>query len=191
MFGNSLIRGMFLIFVFPRIISRGRAWFNGSQAPTDEPTRASVGSSSTTTIVAVNEDENGADGQTYINGNGDAPPPSPIAFADVQALEVPQEPLTPAQTLNQPYCDSTTDATEDVAKSAQEDEDEDEDWGIGFDLFFVRWSLVVDSLVTFFAGFSSESWHVYLGTKPCHLGHFRRVACSFQNYNIILFGTCG
>ncbi len=32
-----------------------------------------------------------------------------------------------------------------------------------FDLFFLRWSLLVDGLLTMGAAFATKSWHIYLG----------------------------
>ncbi|KAI1421160.1 major facilitator superfamily transporter [Xylaria sp. FL1777] len=111
MFGNSLIRGLFLLFMFPKIITEGRIWFNrGSQQ--DERT------------------------EWHPTDDG-AVPTNPEDFAAADGGEVPQEPV----------------------QSPNLDE---EDSGTGFDLLFVRWSLVVDSLVTLFAGFSSAGWQVYL-----------------------------
>lgn len=116
MFGNSLIRGLFLILMFPKIISVGRDWFNGT-------------SHDSTTHDHDHE------------GNGSEIPTHPEDFDIAESgEEVPQEPI-------------------------QSPEVEEEDSGTGFDLFFVRWSLVVDSLVTFFAGFSSHGWQVYLGKR--------------------------
>ncbi|RYP03726.1 hypothetical protein DL764_004950 [Monosporascus ibericus] len=109
MFGNSLIRGLFLILMFPKIISFGRDWFNGTPHSSETP-----------------------------RGHDTELPTNPEDFGiEVSGEGVPQEPI-------------------------QIPEPEEEDSGTGFDLFFVRWSLVIDSLVTFFAGFSSHGWQVYL-----------------------------
>ncbi|CAJ2502987.1 Uu.00g103810.m01.CDS01 [Anthostomella pinea] len=109
MFGISLIRGLFLLFMFPNIITVGRNWFNRAATSEDASTNTHEG----------------------------RVPTNPEDFAAAEGGEVPQEPeLVP-------------------------DADE-EDSGTGFDLFFVRWSLVIDSLVTFFAGFSSSGWQVYM-----------------------------
>ncbi|KAJ0342709.1 hypothetical protein COL154_013675 [Colletotrichum chrysophilum] len=43
-------------------------------------------------------------------------------------------------------------------KAPPEEEDEDST----FDLFFLRWSLVVDGIVTSLAAWATEGWHVYL-----------------------------
>ncbi|OTB02786.1 hypothetical protein M426DRAFT_322382 [Hypoxylon sp. CI-4A] len=109
MFGNSAIRGLFLLVMFPKIISAGRVWFNGKSESTEPREHTS---------------------ESHI-------PINPEDFEAVEGGEVPQEPV-------------------------QAPDPDEEDSGTGFDLFFVRWSLVVDSLVTFFAGFSTDGWQVYL-----------------------------
>ncbi|KAI1398280.1 hypothetical protein F4819DRAFT_468928 [Hypoxylon fuscum] len=109
MFGNSAIRGIFLLFMFPKIISAGRVWFNGTHASTESRK---------------------PDSESHI-------PINPEDFEASEVGEVPQEPV-------------------------QAPDLDEEDSGTGFDLFFVRWSLVIDSLVTFFAGFSTNGWQVYL-----------------------------
>ncbi|KAI1091252.1 hypothetical protein F5B19DRAFT_459626 [Rostrohypoxylon terebratum] len=109
MFGNSAIRGLFLLVMFPKIISSGRIWFNGTSAHTEHKQ---------------------SEQEFHI-------PVNPEDFEVVEGGEVPQEPV-------------------------QAPDPDEEDSGTGFDLFFVRWSLVVDSLVTFFAGFSTDGWQVYL-----------------------------
>lgn len=121
MFGNSAIRGVFLLLMFPKIISAGRIWFNGKQASSQ--TRH-------------------AEPESRI-------PINPEDFEADECGEVPQEPV-------------------------QAPDPDEEDSGTGFDLFFVRWSLVIDSMVTFFAGFSTNGWQVYLG-KLAQTSH-----CSFR-----------
>ncbi|KAH9885658.1 major facilitator superfamily domain-containing protein [Xylariomycetidae sp. FL2044] len=121
MFGNSSIRGLFLLFLFPKIISSGRAWFNG-----------------TTENRGDDDDDDDDDNGAAAAAARDIPT-SPRDFEADEVGEVPQEPTR-----------------------APDPDPDEEDSGTGFDLFFVRWSLVIDSLVTFFAGFSSHGWQVYL-----------------------------
>ncbi|KAI1879257.1 hypothetical protein JX265_002211 [Neoarthrinium moseri] len=64
-------------------------------------------------------------------------PTDPRDFDASPGEQVPQEPIEPP-------------------------EPEDEDTGTGFDLLFVRWSLVVDSIVTAIAGLSREGWQAYM-----------------------------
>ena len=35
-----------------------------------------------------------------------------------------------------------------------------------FDLFFLRWSLIVDGALTTVAAFATQKWHIYLGLSP-------------------------
>jgi hypothetical protein len=128
MFGTSLIRGIFLIFMFPKIISVGREWLNG---PSEKTHHASI-----------------------TNGHEDDVPTDPRDFPASPIGEVPQEPIKAPDAENG-------------------DGDEDEDVGTAFDLLFVRWSLVMDAIVTMIAGFSSQGWHVYMGqSRPCDLLFF-------------------
>lgn len=115
MFGNGLIRGLFLLVMFPKIISAGRTWVNGTD---EKPHHAEAA-----------------------NGHAEDLPIEPRDFAASPGEEVPQEPI----------------------KVPEPEEEEDEDVGTTFDLMFVRWSLVVDSIVTAIAGFSSQGWQVYMG----------------------------
>jgi len=160
MFGNALVRGMFLIIIFPRIISNGRKWFTGGGPPgTETPVDGPAISSSATTIIINNEDGD-AEVQTTKSKN-ESIPTSPRQFPAAEGLEVPQEPILSSQVSHQQDCRSTTTIADHSDEASSEGDVED--WGIEFDLFFVRWSLVIDSMVTFFAGFSSQGWHVYLG----------------------------
>jgi len=159
MFGNALVRGMFLIIIFPRIISNGRKWFTGGGPPgTETPVDGPAISSSATTIIINNEDGD-AEVQTTKSKN-ESIPTSPRQFPAAEGLEVPQEPILSSQVSHQQDCRSTTTIADHSDEASSEGDVED--WGIEFDLFFVRWSLVIDSMVTFFAGFSSQGWHVYL-----------------------------
>jgi MFS family permease len=106
---SSLIRGFFLSFAFPRIISGGRKWF-ASKA------------------VIENEGESYAD---------DRIPTTVQDFEVVPGLESEQEP-TPLPTI-----------------VGSED-------GPAFDLFFLKWSLVIDGLLTGSAAFSTKGWHIYV-----------------------------
>lgn len=114
MFGNSLIRGLFLLFIFPKFISTGRKWFNGHSEESNN-SRTS-------------------------NKHDREIPTSPQEFPASPGDEVAQEPVT-----------------------IPEVDEEEEDGGTGFDLLFVRWSLVVDSVVTAIAGLSRQGWQVYAG----------------------------
>ncbi|KAI1822156.1 major facilitator superfamily transporter [Xylaria intraflava] len=141
MFGNALVRGLFLLFMFPKIITAGRIWFNGDSQQSE-----------------------GAKRQPDDDSTAPANPRDSV----VPGGEVLKEPV-------------------------QTDEEE-EDSGTGFDLLFVRWSLVVNSLVTLFAGFSSAGWQVYLagfllpfasGSAPAAKGVMTEMCPSYQRKDAI------
>lgn len=110
MFGNALIRGLFLLIGFPKIITAGRLWYNGSPSPAAEP----------------------------VPSNGQDIPTDPEQFDTAAGQDGAQQPIKAPET-------------------------DEEDSGTEFDLMFVRWSLVVDSIVTAAAGFSTQGWQVYMG----------------------------
>ena len=111
MSGYALMRGVFLIFMFPPIISAGRRWM------TRRRTNSRPASS---------------------NGHSQPIPRDPREF-DINAGE--QADTEPAQ----------------LAK-ANDDKDASK-----FDLIFLRWSLLVDGLLTTLAAYATEPWHIYLG----------------------------
>jgi hypothetical protein len=112
MFGNSLIRGIFLLIFFPKIISRGRQWFQNHSG----------------------------DSNKRELGNENCHPTNPEGLITAHGEAVDQEPISPVDV--------------DV---------EEEDSGTEFDLFFVQWSLFMDSIVTAVAGFSRQGWQAYAG----------------------------
>ncbi|KAI0473071.1 major facilitator superfamily domain-containing protein [Xylariaceae sp. FL0804] len=143
MFGNASMRGIFLLFVFPRIIDVGREWFNGTR-------------------LGVAEDDD--DPKPHDGGAGPLLlPTSPEDFAAPRgAGEAPEEPITTTvATTTTTTTNTTTTTTAAAAHAAMDADDEEEVAGAGFDLLFVRWSLLVDALVTFLAGLSTSGWQVY------------------------------
>lgn len=107
----AFMRSVFLIFMFPPIISRGRKWFQSMNPETG---------------MANNQPDDAA-----------IIPTSPRQF------EVPTGPL---------------DEEEPVALEPAQERQSCE-----FDLFFLRWSLVVDGALTTIAAFATQKWHIYLG----------------------------
>lgn len=110
---NSLIRGFFLIFAFPWIISTGRKWF------VDSGKRA---------IESATEEDSTTGGIATV----------PEAFDPPSGIMAEQEPAIPPLPAN-------------------------EETGREFDLFFLRWSLVADGLVTAYTASATAGWHIYLG----------------------------
>ncbi|KAK1996601.1 major facilitator superfamily transporter [Colletotrichum falcatum] len=110
MSGNSWIRGIFLMFIFPQIIDAGRRWFAASSRP-------------------------GALHKTLTQEERGLIPTHPEDMDPVPGLMNAAEPT----------------------KAPPEEDDEDST----FDLFFLRWSLVVDGIVTSLAAWATKGWHVY------------------------------
>ncbi|GKT50029.1 uncharacterized protein ColSpa_10210 [Colletotrichum spaethianum] len=110
MSGNSWIRGIFLMFIFPEIIDSGRRWFASSS-------------------------HSGALQKTLTQDERNLIPTHPEDMDPAPGLMNASEPT----------------------KAPPEEEDEDST----FDLFFLRWSLVVDGIVTSLAAWATKGWHVY------------------------------
>ncbi|KAM0278587.1 hypothetical protein ACHAQH_005061 [Verticillium albo-atrum] len=111
MAGNSLIRGIFLMFMFPKIIDLGRHWF------------ASMASRPRHESRPVDQEED--------------------------TIPTHAEDLDPMPGLMN---------AEEPTKPPPEEDDEDST----FDLSFLRWSLVVDGIVTSISAWATEGWHMYL-----------------------------
>lgn len=106
---NCLVRGLFLMFVFPRIISYGRLAFKTEDVPElDTPPDSPF----PTEPLDID--------------------PLPAAIGDQEEPPKPPKPVTVTQ-------------------------------GAGFDLFFLRWSLLIDGIITTSSAFATQGWHMYLG----------------------------
>ncbi|KAL4900086.1 hypothetical protein BDW74DRAFT_183042 [Aspergillus multicolor] len=105
---NSLIRGIFLILFFPRIITAGRKWFSKPLQEND-----------------INDS---------VSAKGLPTDPEDFAPPSVLADQEAAKPLPPAK----------------------------EETGQAFDLFFLRWSLLVDGLATTYTAFATVGWHIYI-----------------------------
>ncbi|KAI0477897.1 major facilitator superfamily domain-containing protein [Xylariaceae sp. FL0804] len=155
---NCLIRGVFLMFVFPRLIAAGRAWYRarggedeggevegegegGASSPVDpDPEAQGAG-------TAANADADAAIAATHTNADAgddrsadadaipteprDFAPPAPVAAPDTSEPAQTPKPVAPAE-------------------------------GARFDLFFLRWSLLVDGVLTCSSAFATEGWNMYL-----------------------------
>ena len=98
MAANSLMRGIYLIFLFPKIVYTGRRWLS--------------------------------------------------AFVSTPCLA--SEPATNIVTL----ADGDDEPSSGQGMSVA---------GREFDLLFLRWSLVMDGLITASTAFATKKWHIYLG----------------------------
>lgn len=133
MSGNALVRSFFLFFIFPRIISSGRKWWISGETHQSGPRKHQNGM-------------NGHHEGNHHQGDGLARIPSrPEELeAPVAGNQADQDPLTPQQDSQ-----SLTEAEERAA--------------CRFDLFFLRWSLLVDGILTAGAALCTQKWHIYLG----------------------------
>ncbi|KAJ7912124.1 hypothetical protein B0H13DRAFT_2660272 [Mycena leptocephala] len=136
MAANSLSRALFLTFAFPRIIAAGRAWF--------VPARG------------VDVD---------IEGRHDATT-SPAREASDGTL-TPNTPAPAKDSQTAPGLPTDASAFEGVASVNGAAEEPpiipaavDKAHGSGFDLAFLRWSMVADAALTALVGLSSRSWHM-------------------------------
>ncbi|KAJ6534969.1 hypothetical protein B0H19DRAFT_1184550 [Mycena capillaripes] len=173
---NSLSRALFLTFAFPRIISAGRKWFisrnkqrartSVGQLPGDDETTFG-----TATPTAPSEDGTLIDTpgtpdtlthakHRHTSSSPFKDAPGPVLPTDATAFE----PTTVA---------SADGATEEppVVPAA------DKAHGSGFDLAFVRWSMVIDAALTALVGLSSRSWHMMAAAVILPLASGTAPAC--------------
>ncbi|KAH6692285.1 major facilitator superfamily domain-containing protein [Plectosphaerella plurivora] len=117
MSGNALILGVFLMFIFPKLIDAGRHWFATSSQASFRPDSPAP-----------------SDDSGEFPSFTDMAEPMPGLMSAVEPIKPPQLPAGP------------------------DEEDEDST----FDLFFLRWSLVVDGLITSISAWATQGWHMYL-----------------------------
>ncbi|RTE79517.1 hypothetical protein BHE90_005978 [Fusarium euwallaceae] len=111
MSGWAVMRSIFLLLLFPYIITRGRTW---------------VASRGLYGVANTNEQ----------------PSETTPYYEDFDTL-----------TDSQARSESTSTQSSDPDSSH-----------LGFDLFFLRWSLVIDGVLTTIAAFATHRWHIYLGS---------------------------
>lgn len=145
MSGNSFMRAIFLIFIFPRIISTGRKWFvsldkkrvAAAAAAGSIPASPSHSVSSSTTAAGSPAETSDASSAMHV----EVLPTDPELFDVSTNLQAEEEPIV------------TAEPTADEEKAAY-----------AFDLFFLRWSLLVDGILTAGAALATKGWHMYLVT---------------------------
>ncbi|KAK3311935.1 major facilitator superfamily domain-containing protein [Apodospora peruviana] len=118
----ALMRAMFLLFGFPRIIGGGRKWYL-RRYPNQTSNRANK---------PLGEQE----AEDY--------PTHPEQLEAPMGTQAEEEPI--------------------ISKVVEKNEDTQ------FDLFFLRWSLIVDGALTMCAAFATEKWHIYLAAFALPLG---------------------
>ncbi|KAH7307984.1 major facilitator superfamily domain-containing protein [Stachybotrys elegans] len=106
----AFMRSLFLIFLFPRLISAGRRWWSkDTPQPAEQDAEACPNPLTT----------------------------SPSHFETLPGEQVAEEPI-------------------ESPKSEHDGKDQE------FDLVFLRWSLVVDGVLTAMTAFATQGWHIYL-----------------------------
>lgn len=159
MSGNALIRSFFLFFIFPHIITRGRNWFLASwkgAAAVEQPSQAAAAAASKH-HGDRRPSEAGGDGLARVPSR---PEQMEAPMAGNQVDEGPQSP------------------------SQHGDSAEEERVACRFDLFFLRWSLLVDGILTAGAALCTQKWHIYLGessVRPPPGHESRRTSVYFRS----------
>ncbi|TGJ82169.1 hypothetical protein E0Z10_g6617 [Xylaria hypoxylon] len=105
---NCLVRGLFLMFVFPHIISYGRLAFKTTDVPLSDTAPESP-------LPTHPHDID----------------PMPAIVADQEEPTKPPGPVSVTQ-------------------------------GAEFDLFFLRWSFLIDGIITTSSAFATQGWHMYI-----------------------------
>ncbi|CAK7229637.1 hypothetical protein SBRCBS47491_007318 [Sporothrix bragantina] len=177
--GNSFVRAFFLIFLFPRIIDGGRAWFarlSRDERRSKRKARRASSSGSASTPKKANKTRKPSQ-STYgaTNSSSSAHPAQP------EITEIPTEPEqfdlpVGTQVEEEPILVRISTAErrhvehDDVNDIESNDEDaaeaaaDEEKAAYAFDLFFLRWSLLVDGIITAGAALATQGWHMYLMT---------------------------
>lgn len=143
MSGNALMRSFFLFFIFPRIIEAGRQWWVSGDKYKKTKKRP--------------QHKNGlahANGPRQQNGSVKRTPEN----SDDGLSRIPSRP----EQLEAPMAGNRTDE-EPVSPEHQESSSEEERAACRFDLFFLRWSLLVDGILTAGAALCMNKWQIYLG----------------------------
>lgn len=141
MSGNALMRSFFLFFIFPRIISVGRKWWVAREKASNatKPVGPPLPKPKKRRPSSNNNDDE-------YNG----------------LARIPSRP----EEIEAPMAGNRADQEEPTPSPQQgEDRPEEERAACRFDLFFLRWSLLVDGLLTVGAALCTEKWQIFLG-KP-------------------------
>lgn len=190
MSGNGFVRAFFLIFMFPRIIDSGRAWFarlsrDERKAKRKARRRSSASSSrSATKKKARKEDAKNYGTTTTVTSTSTSSSSSssaaPTAVATPEITEIPTEPeqfdapmgtqieeepiLVRVSTAERRHVPVDVDEDDSDAEDAALAAADEEKAAYAFDLFFLRWSLLVDGIITAGAALATQGWHMYLMT---------------------------
>ncbi|CAK7205804.1 hypothetical protein SEUCBS139899_008583 [Sporothrix eucalyptigena] len=171
MSGNGFVRAFFLIFLFPRIIDAGRAWFARLARDERRVKRKDRRSSSSSTNKKTKKPQQSTYGATDSSSSTPvAPeiteiPTEPEQFDVPTGTQIEEEPIlvrvSTAERRHVEHDDNDIESNDEDAAEAAADE---EKAAYAFDLFFLRWSLLVDGIITAGAALATQGWHMYLMT---------------------------
>jgi hypothetical protein len=143
MSGNALCRSIFLFFAFPRIIDGGRKWWVGRREKADGG--PPLASSSTPTAAAQTKHDD------------------PNALSRI--------PSRPEQ-LEAPMWSGNQMSQEESMPQPETRRPDDDRTASHFDLFFLRWSLLLDGIMTGAAALCTKRWHIFLGRSNASLNSY-------------------
>lgn len=159
----AFVRGFFLMLMFPPIISWGRRWMTSkvqTTAAIDHESGPNAG------ITGDSDNSNGtsgpASGGSNLTSRGTTIVDNESEDADEASKLLPTDP----RQFDMPAPGEQVDQEPTVLEPAKHTDKEDE--SPVFDLVFLRWSLVIDGLMTTIAAFATERWHIYLGWSCGH-----------------------
>lgn len=140
--GNSFMRAVFLIFIFPRIIAWGRKWFvSRARSEALLAGRATSDSATSTGSITATTSETMSVAAVGTSADAATLPTEPEQFEAPTSAQIEEEPVVTAEPAG-----------------------DDEKAAYAFDLFFLRWSLLVDGILTAGAALATQGWHMYLLT---------------------------
>ncbi|KAL5596980.1 uncharacterized protein BROUX77_006928 [Berkeleyomyces rouxiae] len=152
----SFVRSLFLIFVFPRIISWGRRHYAPRRDRLAAARRAAADAAGMSTDT------------TPRNGSQS---PSGYGTIDVAASSASETDTLIVPTHPEEVEVAAPNAVQVEAGPIRESDLADgEPVDLSFDLVFLRWSLVVDGAMTTLAAFATQKWHIYLAAFLIPLG---------------------
>lgn len=140
----AVVRATFLTFAFPPIIDYGRKWYASSsqaRSKTGRPLGPSRGASYTSTYAS------------YTNGNGTGRSNGQQQHADDDAHSI----------ASNSSSGSSASSSSSEADSAHGGFSKDSEHHAKFDLDFLRWSCVLDGVLTGVLTWSGRGWQMYIG----------------------------
>ncbi|CAK7266704.1 hypothetical protein SEPCBS57363_002224 [Sporothrix epigloea] len=205
MSGNAFVRAFFLIFLFPRIIDFGRTWFarlSRDERRSSRKTRRSSLLSSTSSAPVSKKTKPRRSSQLSYGATDSSSgalanpeiteiPTRPEQFDAPMGTQIEEEPiLVRVPTFERHHAEHDDNGVEcDDDEDADEAAADEKKAAYAFDLFFLRWSLLVDGIITSCAALTTKGWHMYIltvllpfgsGTAPAAKGVITSMCPSSQ-----------